>query len=58
MNMTEIERALRQLRLSGIAETLSTRVKAWLAATSASQQLVDEWAAWLERPDISVVKAL
>ena len=25
MNMTEIERALRQLRLSGIAETLSTR---------------------------------
>ena len=26
MNMTEIERALRQLRLSGIAETLSTRV--------------------------------
>ncbi|HRM94332.1 MAG TPA: CbbQ/NirQ/NorQ C-terminal domain-containing protein, partial [Alicycliphilus sp.] len=26
MNMVEIERALRELRLSGIAETLSTRV--------------------------------
>lgn len=26
MNMMEIERALRELRLSGIAETLSTRV--------------------------------
>jgi hypothetical protein len=26
MNMIEIERALRELRLSGIAETLSTRV--------------------------------
>ena len=26
MNMTEIERALRELRLSGIADTLATRV--------------------------------
>ncbi|MEN9905741.1 MAG: hypothetical protein RLZZ555_2306 [Pseudomonadota bacterium] len=26
MNMVEIERALRELRLSGIAETLSTRL--------------------------------
>ena len=26
MNMVEIERALRELRLSGIADTLSTRV--------------------------------
>lgn len=36
----------------------AARAKAWLAATSASQQLVDEWASWLERPDISVVQAL
>ena len=32
MNMIEIERALRELRLSGIAETLSTRVRQAQAA--------------------------
>jgi hypothetical protein len=30
---------------------LAGRVKAWAAATSASQQLADEFARWLERPD-------
>ena len=34
MNMSEIERALRELRLSGIAETLSTRVMQAHAATA------------------------
>ena len=34
------------------------RAKAWLAATSASQQLADEWAQWLERPDLSAVHPL
>ena len=36
MNMTEIERALRELRLSGIADTLSTRVMQAQAASSPS----------------------
>ena len=37
---------------------LAGRVKAWSAATSASVQLADEFAAWLERPDPSLVQAL
>ncbi len=37
---------------------LAGRVKAWNAACSASMQLVDEFAAWLERPDVSQVQAL
>lgn len=32
-------------------QDLAGRVKAWTAATSASQQLADEFAQWLERPD-------
>jgi hypothetical protein len=34
------------------------RAKAWLAAASASEQLADEFQAWLERPDASRVEAL
>ncbi|MFY3383630.1 patatin-like phospholipase family protein [Paracidovorax sp. MALMAid1276] len=34
------------------------RAKVWLAATQASQQLADEWAEWLERPDMSRVEVL
>ena len=34
------------------------RAKAWLAATSASEQLADEFHAWLERPDLARVEAL
>ena len=34
------------------------RARAWLAATQASQQLVDEWAAWLARPDMGRVQPL
>ncbi|MDP3226684.1 MAG: patatin-like phospholipase family protein [Acidovorax sp.] len=34
------------------------RAKAWLAATQASQQLVEEWAGWLERPDMEAVQPL
>ncbi|MBV7430128.1 MULTISPECIES: patatin-like phospholipase family protein [unclassified Acidovorax] len=34
------------------------RAKAWLAATRASQQLVDEWQAWLARPDMNAVHPL
>ena len=37
---------------------LAGRVKAWTAASSASQQLADEWAAWLQRPDMAQVQAL
>ena len=37
---------------------LAGRVKAWTAATSASAQLADEFAAWLERPDPRLVQAL
>ncbi|KQO14461.1 phospholipase [Acidovorax sp. Leaf76] len=36
----------------------AARAKAWLTATRASQQLVDEWAAWLERPDMGLVQRL
>jgi len=37
---------------------LAGRVKAWSTATRASAQLVDEFAAWLERPDMGRVQAL
>ncbi|MFM6992632.1 MAG: phospholipase [Rhodoferax sp.] len=37
---------------------LSSRVKAWEGATSAAQQLADEFAAWLERPDMAKVMVL
>lgn len=34
------------------------RMKAWNGAASASQQLADEWAAWLRRPDLGLVRDL
>ncbi len=37
---------------------LAGRVAAWQAATAASQQLVDEWQAWLARPDPTLVQPL
>jgi hypothetical protein len=37
---------------------LSARVKAWTTAVSASQQLADEFAQWLEKPDPARVKPL
>jgi hypothetical protein len=37
---------------------LAARVKAWTAATRASQQMVDEFIAWLERPDMKYVHPL
>ena len=45
MNMNEIERALRELRLSGIAETLSTRV---MQAQAAQQPFLETFAAMLQ----------
>jgi len=45
MNMQEIERALRELRLSGIAETLSTRV---MQAQAAQQPFLETFAAMLQ----------
>src|SRR3989344_2414674 len=36
----------------------AARAKAWLAATRGSQQLVDEWQAWLARPDMNAVQPL
>jgi hypothetical protein len=37
---------------------LAGRIKAWTAAASASRQLADEFAAWLERPDMGRVLPL
>ncbi|WP_180130810.1 phospholipase [Rhodoferax sp. BLA1] len=37
---------------------LSGRVKAWTTAVSASQQLAEEFAQWLDRPDMGVVRVL
>jgi hypothetical protein len=37
---------------------LAGRVKAWSGATAASRQLVDEFQAWLARPDMAQVQAL
>ena len=37
---------------------LAGRVKAWSGAASASRQLADEFAAWLERPDMTQVLPL
>lgn len=37
---------------------LKSRVKAWQTATSAAQQLADEFAAWLEKPDAAQVLTL
>ena len=45
MNMIEIERALRELRLSGIAETLSTRV---MQAQASQEPFLDTFAAMLQ----------
>lgn len=45
MNMVEIERALRELRLSGIAETLSTRL---MQAQAAQEPFLDTLAAMLQ----------
>ncbi len=40
------------------AGDLPGRMQAWTAATTASRQLADEFAAWLERPDPARVEAL
>ena len=37
---------------------LQARMKAWSKATAASQQLADEWQAWLVRPDMTLVSSL
>ena len=37
---------------------LSARVKVWNGAVSASQQLADEFAQWLERPDLDLLEKL
>ena len=37
---------------------LAGRVKAWTSAASASQQLADEFGAWLEQPDVRQVQPL
>ena len=39
-------------------QDLAGRMKVWNAATAAATQLADEFAAWLERPDLSRVEAL
>jgi hypothetical protein len=37
---------------------LAARVAQWTACTSAAQQMADEFAAWLEKPDTAAVQAL
>ncbi|MES2360786.1 MAG: phospholipase [Pseudomonadota bacterium] len=37
---------------------VQARVKAWSAAAAASQQLADEWQAWLLRPDMAMLSSL
>ena len=37
---------------------LAGRVKAWTTACKASEQLVEEFAQWLERPDVRLVQAI
>jgi len=37
---------------------LAGRVKAWTTAVSASQQLADEFSAWLQRPDMGRVQSI
>jgi len=37
---------------------LAGRMRAWNGATSAAQQMADEFAAWLERPDVAQVLPL
>ena len=39
-------------------QDLASRVKAWRQATAASAQLADEFAAWLEKPDMAQVRPL
>jgi len=39
-------------------QDLAGRMQAWTAAASASQQLADEFAAWLHRPDMRLVRPL
>ena len=39
-------------------QDLGARMQAWNAAVAASEQLADEFAAWLERPDLARVQAL
>lgn len=39
-------------------QDLAARMRAWTAAVAASEQLADEFAAWLERPDIGLVHPL
>jgi hypothetical protein len=37
---------------------LQGRVKAWRTAAAASEQLAEEWQAWLERPDLDSLSSL
>ena len=39
-------------------QDLMARVKVWQSATRASQQMADEFAQWLEKPDLSVIQDL
>jgi hypothetical protein len=43
---------------SRYGQDLPARIKAWTAAAQASVQLAEEFAAWLEKPDLARVEAL
>jgi DNA replication protein DnaC len=47
MTLTEIERALRDLRLSGIAATLNTRVMQAQASQQPFNRIVEDWGKYL-----------
>jgi hypothetical protein len=43
---------------TGYGQNLAARTAAWSGATSAAQQLADEFAQWLEKPDLAQIEAL
>ena len=43
---------------STYGQDLKSRVKVWQAAVSASQQMADEFAAWIHQPQMSLVQDL
>ena len=47
-----------RIDFSHYCNDLARRVKAWRAATQASEQLAEEFALWLQRPDIAKVEPL
>ena len=43
---------------TGYGQDLAGRMRAWRGATAAARQLADEFAQWLEKPDLAQIEAL